>query len=138
MTIKVRLEWTTIAEHRRDYHLFVRDDDGAEKRIEVARIDHGGMRLVGYEASWRGDDRILSAFFCISILGHELDQWLHFDLRTGRQVMGYVNPMQAAGRDPQKEHVETQDDKKIVAEKLRSFIDRWGHEKDGSSGRDDK
>jgi hypothetical protein len=130
MSLKARLERTEVAPYRWDYYLIVHGDDGVEKRIEVARIDHGGMDLVNYETSWRGDDHILSAFFYISILGHELDQWLHFDLRTGRQVMGYVNPMQASGKRPEKDRVETEDDKKLLAEKLKLIIDRWGHEKD--------
>lgn len=130
MPLKARLEWTTIAEHSRDYHLFVHDDDGLEKRIEVARIDHGGMMLVDYEVSRRGDDRILSAFFYTNVLGHELDQWLHFDLQTGRQVKGYVNPMQASGRRSEKDRVAAQEDKKVVADKLKLLVEKLEREKD--------
>lgn len=101
-----------------------------EQKIDIARIDFGGMTLVNYEISSRDAQQILSTFFYINIMGHDLDQWLHFDLETGSKIEDYINPMQAEGRKPEKDRVETEEDRKFVAERLRIIVNRWGDEKE--------
>jgi hypothetical protein len=130
MTTKARLEWENVAKYTNQYTLLVRGDDEVERRIEVARITQGGMTLVNYEVSQRGEQQVLSAFFYINIMGHDLDQWLHFDLETGARIEDYINPMQAANRRPEKDRVETEEDRRLVADKLKIIINRWGDERE--------
>ena len=101
-----------------------------EHRINIARIDFGGMTLVNYEVSRRGEQQILSAFFYINIMGHDLDQWLHFDLRTGKRIEDYINPMQAANRKPEKDTIKTEEDRKFMTGKLKLIVNQWGKEKE--------
>jgi hypothetical protein len=129
MTIKARLVRESPSEHTNEYHLLLHDENGMEQRIDIARIDFGGMTLVNYEVSRHGEQQILSAFFYINIMGHDLDQWLHFDLGTGARIEDYINPMQVANRKPEKDRIETEEDRKFVADKLKIIVNRWGEEK---------
>ena len=129
MIVKARLEREKVAEYTNRHTLIVKEDD-EERRIDVATIKNGGMTLVNYEVSQRGSQRIISAFFYINIMGHDLDQWIHFDLATGEKVDDYINPMQAANKRPEKDRIETEEDKKLVESKLKLIINRWGGEKE--------
>jgi hypothetical protein len=130
MTIKARLERVNVAEYTHQYTLVVQQEGGVERRIDLGRIKQGGMTLVNHEVSQQGRQRILSVFFYINILGHDLDQWLHFDLDTGARVEDYMNPLQAAHQRPERDRIETEADKKFVADKLKLIINKWGAEKD--------
>jgi hypothetical protein len=45
-----------------------------------------GIGLKRWKVTEKGALRVLSAFLEISILGHELDQWRHYDLATGNDL----------------------------------------------------
>lgn len=70
------------------YFLLLRDGRGREKRILAAdlTITGGGMHLERWEINRQGRKRVFSAYFVVSILGHDLDQWAHYDLSSGKKL----------------------------------------------------
>lgn len=44
------------------------------------------MGLETWELNWDSDRPVISVYLQISILGHDLDQWVHFDLETGDKL----------------------------------------------------
>lgn len=75
-----------------NYYLKVFDDDNVLiKKIFVADMDRqtSGMNYVKWKYSTRKRDagkNVIGAFFYISAMGHELDQWRYFDLDSGEDV----------------------------------------------------
>lgn len=70
------------------YFLLLRDGQGREKRILAANFTATGgrMRLERWEINRQGGKRVFSACFAVSILGHDLDQWAHYDLSSGKKL----------------------------------------------------
>lgn len=72
------------------YHLLVDNvkDDDLAKQIPVAdfRRMGGGVGLEKWYLQKRGERKILSAYLWISAMGHDLDQWRHYDFETGQDV----------------------------------------------------
>lgn len=134
MPINAKLERTKAADRTWTFNLIVSGD--VERTFYLARIKNGGMTLVNYEMSKNGDGHdVLSAFFYVNIMGHDLDQWIHFDLATGEQILNYNNPRQAAGKSLEYGQAETKNDKSQRAKKLRLIVDKWGREKDTEEGK---
>lgn len=128
MPIHAKLERTKVADRTWTFNLLVSGD--IERAFYLARIKNGGMTLVNYEISRdSGGRNILSAFFYVNIMGHDLDQWIHFDLATGEQIPDYNNPRQAAGMFPEHDRIESDAGKQRAAKKLRSALEKWGREK---------
>ena len=128
MPIHAKLERTKVADRTWTFNLLVSGD--IERAFYLARIKNGGMTLVNYEISRdSGGRNILSAFFYVNIMGHDLDQWIHFDLATGEQIPDYNNPRQAAGLFPEHDRIESDAGKQRAAKKLRSALEKWGREK---------
>lgn len=127
MPIHAKLERTKVADRTWTFNLIVSGD--VEMTFYLARIKNGSMTLVNYEVNQDGGRDILSAFFYVNIMGHDLDQWIHFDLATGEQILHYNNPRQAAGKGPEHDRIESKADKRQVARKLRSVVERWSREK---------
>lgn len=133
MPIHAKLERAKIADRTWTFNLILSGD--IEKAFYLARIKNGGMTLVNYEISQNGNGQdVLSAFFYVNIMGHDLDQWIHFDLATGEQIPHYNNPRQAAGKSPERNRSEFKDDKRQAVKKLRLIVDKWGMEKDIDEG----
>ncbi len=59
-----------------------------ELNIPVADFSRmgGGVRLSKWKIKRRGKQVILSAYYFISAMGHDLDQWIHYDLETGKEI----------------------------------------------------
>jgi hypothetical protein len=128
MPIHAKLERTKVADRTWMFNLLVSGD--IERTFYLARIKNGGMTLVTYEISRDGGGRnILSAFFYVNIMGHDLDQWIHFDLATGEQIPDYNNPRQAAGVFPELDRTKSDAGKQREAKKLRSVLEKWVKEK---------
>lgn len=130
MPIHAKLKREKVADHAWTFNLILSGD--VERTFYLARIKNGGMTLVNYEISQNenGHD-ILSAFFYVNIMGHDLDQWIHFDLTTGEQIPN------AAGLRPvvrMQSRQASKEDKSQVAKRLRLIVDKWGREKDINSG----
>jgi len=133
MPIQAKLERTKVADRTWTFHLLLSGD--VERTFYLARIKNGSMTLVNYEISRNGDGRdVLSAFFYVNIMGHDLDQWIHFDLATGEQISDYNNPWQSAGKNPEHNRLKSKEEKRQSAQKLRLILDKWGREKDIDEG----
>lgn len=128
MPIHAKLERTKVADRTWTFNLILSGD--VERTFYLASIKNGSMTLVNYEVSQNGSGHdVLSAFFYVNIMGHDLDQWIHFDLATGEQIPHYNNPRQVAGKHPEHDRIESKEDKRQVAKKLRSVVEKWGREK---------
>lgn len=129
MPIYAKLERTKVADRTWTFNLLLSGD--VERTFYLARIKNGSMTLVNYEVSKNSEGHaVLSAFFYVNIMGHDLDQWIHFDLTTGEQILNYNNPHQAAGKSPEHDPTFLKNDKRQTAKKLRLIVDKWGREKD--------
>lgn len=129
MPIQAKLERTKVADHTWTFNLLVSGD--VERTFYLARIKNGSMTLVNYEISKNSDGHdVLSAFFYVNIMGHDLDQWIHFDLATSEQLLNYKNPQQSALRGVPPDRARWREDKHQAAKKLRLIVDKWGREKD--------
>lgn len=84
--------------HGRKYFLVLSDKRGREKKILAADLSEtgGGMRLERWEVNRQGTKSVLSVYFEINILGHSLNQWLHYDLRNGEMLKGFKGLAQLA------------------------------------------
>ncbi len=127
MPIQAKLERTKVADHTWNFNLIVSGE--VERTFYLARIKNGSMTLVNYELSQNGKRPVLSAFFYVNIMGHDLDQWIHFDLETGEQIPNFANPHQVTGKYPENDRFAARREKRIVAHKLRQSLDKWGQEK---------
>jgi hypothetical protein len=80
----------------RKYFLLLRDGRGREKRILAADLTTtgGGMGLERWEINRQGRKRVFSAYFVINSLGHDLDQWAHYDLSSGQKLKGFKGAME--------------------------------------------
>jgi len=124
MTIHVKLERTKVADRTWTFNLVLSGD--IERTFYLARIKNGSMTLVNYEISRNGNGHdILSAFFYVNIMGHDLDQWIHFDLATGEQMPNYIGLRQKTGKNPELDPFEARHDKRPAAEKLRQSVKKW-------------
>ncbi len=133
MPILAKLERAKVADRTWTFNLVLSGD--IERTFYLARIKNGGITLVNYEISQnRSGHDILSAFFYVNILGHDLDQWIHFDLATGEQIPEYANPRQAAVKGQEQDRIRPKEDKRQVAKKLRLIVDKWGREKSIDEG----
>jgi len=47
----------------------------------------GGMRMLKSLVQERDDRTIVSVYLEVSIMGHDLDQWAHYDLETGERIL---------------------------------------------------
>ncbi len=127
MPIHAKLERTKVADRTWTFNLILSGD--VERAFYLARIKNGSMTLVNYEINQDGKRRVLSAFFYVNIMGHDLDQWIHFDLESGEQIPNYVSPHQVTGKYPENDRFADRQGKQIVAKKLRQSLDKWGQEK---------
>lgn len=128
MMIQVRLEREKVAEHAWIYHLVVSGE--VEKRFYLARIKDGSMTLVQHEIrAGENGRRILAALFYVNVLGHDLDQWIYFDLESGEQICE-AQGLPTAVKVPQRFTIWQQ--KRPQAETLRRAVARWGRERDAS------
>jgi hypothetical protein len=75
----------------RRYFLLLRDKRGREKKLLAADLTAtgGGMHLERWELNRQGRKKVLSAYFLINILGHDLDHWAHYDLSSGEKLEGF-------------------------------------------------
>lgn len=65
-------------------HIHEAGQTGSARVIPVA--GRGGMRLARWQI-WTVDGReVLSAYFEINAAGHDLDQWIHYDLHSGLEL----------------------------------------------------
>jgi len=73
------------------YFLLLRDGRGGERRILAADFTATGgrMHLARWEINRQGHKRVFSAYFVINSLGHDLDQWAHYDLSSGKKLKGF-------------------------------------------------
>ncbi len=130
MPIHAKLEREKVADHTWTFNLILSGD--AEKTFYLARIKNGGMTLVNYEISRnRNGHDILSAFFYVNIMGHDLDQWIHFDLTTGEQIPNAADIRPVVKMQSRQA---SQEDKHRAAKKLRLIVEKWGREKNIDSG----
>lgn len=128
MMIQVRLEREKVAERAWVYHLVVSGE--VEKRFYLARIKDGSMTLVQHEIrAGENGRRILAALFYVNVLGHDLDQWIYFDLESGEQI-SEPQGLPAAVKVRQRFTIWQQ--KRPQAETLRRAVARWGRERDAS------
>jgi hypothetical protein len=89
--LRVRLQETksSNAGPYSSYHLVIEDIETDEKKVVfVADLERmgGGISLKQWKVTKKGTLTVLSAFLEISILGHDLDQWRHYDLATGNDL----------------------------------------------------
>ena len=77
--------------HGGNYFLLLRDGRGRERRILAADFTAtgGGMHLARWEINRQGRKRVFSAYFVINSLGHDLDQWAHYDLSSGKKLKDF-------------------------------------------------
>jgi len=95
MPTHVKLERTKVADHTWNFNLILSGD--TERTFYLARIKNGSMTLVNYEISQNENGHeVLSAFFYVNIMEHDLDQWIHFDLVTGENLLDYTKPQKPA------------------------------------------
>lgn len=73
------------------YHLKVEGlpDGQPEKLILVADLREmgGGMRMLKSLVHQPDGRTIISVYLEVSIMGHDLDQWVHYDLETGERIL---------------------------------------------------
>lgn len=128
MPIYAKLERTKVADRTWTFNLLLSGD--VERAFYLARIKNGSMTLVNYEISQNGDGHdVLSAFFYVNIMGHDLDQWIHFDLVTGEQIPNYIGPRQKTGKNPELAPSEPRHDQRPAAAKLRQSVKKWEQDK---------
>lgn len=76
------------------YHLKVIEKSGKlpEKMILVAELKRfgGGFSLIKWKLNWNDDRPIISVYLEANIMGHELDQWAHYDWETGERLMDFT------------------------------------------------
>lgn len=72
------------------YHLHITDPSGVrpEQKILVADLSQsgGGFRLRKWKIQKRDGRRVLRVYLETSIMGHDLDQWVTYDLETGERI----------------------------------------------------
>lgn len=133
MPIQVKLERTKVADRTWTFNLIVSGE--VERTFYLARIKNGSMTLVNYEINQNGKQQILSAFFYVNIMGHDLDEWMHFDLETGEQIHNHADPRQAVGKPAEQNRFKSEAEKREAARKLRQILDKWGKKKDDKGER---
>jgi hypothetical protein len=78
------------------YDLAVKDLSAKwpDKIIPIANLSKmgGGIRLETWELNWNGDKPVISVYLQVSILGHDLDQWAHYDWQTGERLKDFKSP----------------------------------------------
>ena len=72
----------------RTYKLKVIEDDDTEREIFVADLSKmgGGISLERWKVKTKNGRRVLSVYLEVSIMGHDLDQWKHYDLDTDEEL----------------------------------------------------
>lgn len=87
--IEVSLEQDTSG-GRNVYSLRVHDESGKarDRLLFVADLTHstGGFTLDRWRINRLARRPILSAFLFVNLLGHDLDQWVHYDLETSEKL----------------------------------------------------
>jgi|GEM_PF-3720124 len=68
-----------------DYFLDVETDDGLTTRIEVNTHTTGGFQLMKWKLIEKHGTPCVKVFLQISAMGHDLDQWVTYDLTTGER-----------------------------------------------------
>lgn len=70
----------------RTYALHIQEagQTGPARVIPVA--GRGGMRLARWQIWTVGGREVLSVYFEINAAGHDLDQWIHYDLHSGVEL----------------------------------------------------
>lgn len=75
------------------YELLISDISGErpDRLIEIADLSKmgGGLHLSQWEINWKDDKPIISLYFVMSSMGHDLDQWAHYDWETGERIKGF-------------------------------------------------
>jgi hypothetical protein len=75
------------------YHLKVKDTSGKwpDKEMLVADLQRsgGGISLIKWKLNWYEDRPVISAYLEVSIMGHDLDQWVHYDWDTGERLENF-------------------------------------------------
>lgn len=71
-----------------DYFLEVIDypQEGMTRRIIVNEHSQGGFGLEKWEYVEKDGTPCLRVYLQVSIMGHELDQWVTYDLETGERL----------------------------------------------------
>lgn len=70
------------------YTALVSEDDGEKKKFLIADLRRmgGGMTLRDWQVTERQGRRALALYLEVSIMGHDLDQWVYHDLETGEKL----------------------------------------------------
>lgn len=125
MSLYAKLERTKVDEQTWNFSLVVQGD--LEKTFYLARIKNGSMTLVNYEVKQIGGRDVLSAFFYVNIMGHDLDEWMHFDLAAGEQISldGSKQPAMRAPIETEWNEVR-RPGKRLSVDKIRAALEKWG------------
>lgn len=82
------------------YEILVRDTSGQQPDhlIEIVELKGvgGGIGLSHWEINWHNNKPVISLYLIVSMMGHDLDQWAHYDWETGERIKGYESPTQLA------------------------------------------
>jgi hypothetical protein len=75
------------------YHLEVKDLSGKwpDKVIPIVDLGRigGGITLEEWKLNWNGDRPVISVYLQVSMMGHDLDQWAHYDWETGERIKDF-------------------------------------------------
>lgn len=110
----------------RRYFLHLRDNKGCEKKILAADLSttSGGMGVERWEINRQGRKKVLSVYFVMNILGHDLDQWVHYDLRNGEVLKDFKGQMQL-----QEEHLRESEEARKCEKRPKIVVNAKGEEK---------
>ena len=61
-------------------------EPGARKRITIAEGTHGGFMMEKWELQRRDGRDVLAVFLLVMIMGHDLEQWMYYDMETGGRI----------------------------------------------------
>jgi hypothetical protein len=74
----------------RMYSLKVNDPSGKYPNRTIPLADMGkaigGITLSNWKVTHHKDQAVLSVCLRVNMMGHDLDQWIHYDLATGKEL----------------------------------------------------
>ena len=79
----------------RVYSLKIHDPSGKypSRTIQLADMGTtlGGITLSDWRITQEDNQSVLSVYLSVNMMGHDLDQWIHYDLMTGKELGRSVN-----------------------------------------------
>lgn len=87
----------------RVYSLKIYDPSGKypSRIIQLADMGTtlGGITLCDWRITQKDNRPVLSVYLCVNMVGHDLDQWIHYDLITGKELGRSINQLTFPGTE---------------------------------------